>query len=614
LLLASVVVLSLVAGSADAALYERSHLYASTIYWGGTVQTFPIDPLGALGSHTSVPASDEATSVVISPDARALFVGSISSNTISSYVIGADGALSSRVATTPAHALDLAITPDGSFLYGVAGSTASGTFQGYAVNGSQLTELSPTSTLPAPMIATAVAVSPDGNSLYVGGADPSSSSDGSIYRYAIDALTGALSRPTQEAAGLAGVDNLGLSPDGTSLYAPAPGADIVYQFDVAPSSGALQPKNTPFFEADYQPYSVTITPNGRYAYVNSLGSVSGYAIDPDTGELTLVDSHSTQFLGRFGAVSPDGRNLYVAAYAIHQFSIDPTSGTLTPLGAPVPSDQTVHIGLAFTPDQNPVASFTATAAPAGSPSTFDATGSTDSDGTVSTYLWDFHDGPPVSGGPTITHTFASAGPHDVDLVVEDEMGCSTARTYTGHMVHCNGGSAAAQRQTVVIEAVEPPSPSPTPAPPNLVAGTPIVPQLPCVAGATPSNRFSISARAKRRSGTIVLSAKLPGCGRLELLGTHRRPRTAARAQLTPGNGRFAWGRRTVTTRREGSHTLVVAVKPNRRGRALIARHRSRGWPLHIRVSAAYRPDGGVTRRHVVLVRVPVPEVSPSGGR
>jgi hypothetical protein len=202
----------------------------------------------------------------------------------------------------------------------------------------------------------------------------------------------------------------------------------------------------------------------------------------------------------------------------------------------------------------------------------------------------------------------------VDLVVEDEMGCSTARTYTGHMVHCNGGSAAAQRQTVVIEAVEPPSPSPTPAPPSLVAGTPTVLQLPCVAGATPSNRFSISARAKRRSGTIVLSAKLPGCGRLELLGTHRRPSTAARAQLIPGNGRFAWGRRTVTTRREGSHTLVVAVKPNRRGRALIARHRSRGWPLHIRVSAAYRPDGGVTRRHVVLVRVPVPEVSPSGGR
>ena len=204
----------------------------------------------------------------------------------------------------------------------------------------------------------------------------------------------------------------------------------------------------------------------------------------------------------------------------------------------------------------------------------------------------------------------------MDLTVADEMGCSTARTSTGHMVHCNGGSAAAQRQTVVIDAVESPTPSPapTPAPPSLVGGTPIVPRLPCAADGTPANRFSISARATRRSGTIVLSAKLPGCGTLELLGTHHRPSTAARARLTPGKGRFAWGRRTVTTRREGSHTLVVALKPNRRGRALIARHRSRGWPFRIRVSAAYRPDGGAERRHVVVVRIPMREVSASGGR
>jgi hypothetical protein len=97
-----------------------------------------------------------------------------------------------------------------------------------------------------------------------------------------------------------------------------------------------------------------------------------------------------------------------------------------------------------------------------------------------------------------------------------------------------------------------------------------------------------------------------------VLGTHRK--RAMRAQLSPGAGRFAWGSKTVRTGRAGRHTVAVRLEPNQRGRALMARSASRGSRLRIRLSVAYRPDGGVTRRHVVLVRVPVPKVTPSGSR
>ena len=59
---------------------------------------------------------------------------------------------------------------------------------------------------------------------------------------------------------------------------------------------------------------------------------------------------------------------------------------------------------------------------------FDGTSSTDADGTIAAFDWDFGDGD-VGTGPTFDHAFAAAGTYDVGLTVTDDKGA----TNTAHV-------------------------------------------------------------------------------------------------------------------------------------------------------------------------------------
>ncbi|MEM9718985.1 MAG: PKD domain-containing protein, partial [Bacteroidota bacterium] len=69
----------------------------------------------------------------------------------------------------------------------------------------------------------------------------------------------------------------------------------------------------------------------------------------------------------------------------------------------------------------PVATFIATPPTGNAPLSvfFDATGSTDADGTILTYAWDFGDGT-TGMGDTISHVFTMAGTYSVRLIVTDD--------------------------------------------------------------------------------------------------------------------------------------------------------------------------------------------------
>lgn len=80
-------------------------------------------------------------------------------------------------------------------------------------------------------------------------------------------------------------------------------------------------------------------------------------------------------------------------------------------------------------NRSPVACFQASAGSGASPLTIalDAGCSIDPDGALARYSWSFGDGTSASG-PRVSHTFTTAGTHDVILTVTDSMGASSSRT------------------------------------------------------------------------------------------------------------------------------------------------------------------------------------------
>jgi hypothetical protein len=92
----------------------------------------------------------------------------------------------------------------------------------------------------------------------------------------------------------------------------------------------------------------------------------------------------------------------------------------------------------------PRASFTASCAEF--TCTFDASASTDSDGTVEFYRWAFSDGDTGSGSP-VSHTYADGGTYQVTLTVTDDDGASDTATGT---VTVSAGSDARDGSSPVL--------------------------------------------------------------------------------------------------------------------------------------------------------------------
>jgi DNA-binding beta-propeller fold protein YncE len=242
--------------------------------------------------------------------------------------------------------------------------------------------------------ADALAVSPDGRFVYVGSANTATVSvfararDGllapspqrvrgpnrSTYFGCLggDSLAGIRQTGcSTRLPALNGVDALAVSPDGRQLYAVsyglAPGTDSLVTLERDPRSGGLRAlpgtracvqslpgSGCPAFAGLEGARAITISPDGRFVYVASevSGAVRGFVRNRATGVLTPLtgrggcvssgnrpayDVSCEQKIPELGgarsiAISPDGRELYAAAYdpgAVVVLGRNPSSGKLS---------------------------------------------------------------------------------------------------------------------------------------------------------------------------------------------------------------------------------------------------------------------------------------------
>jgi hypothetical protein len=155
-------------------------------------------------------------------------------------------------------------------------------------------------------------------------------------------------------------------------------------------------------------------------------------------------------------ISPDGKSVYavnIGDGTVSQYDVG-GGGALATKSTPTVGSGAHSSFIAMVPDQGPLASFSASAAPAGATTRFDGGSSSDPDGTVARYDWSFGDGATLAnGGSAPTHTYAQPGTYTVTLTVTDDGGCSLALVYTGQTAYCGADALATTTRTITVPAV-----------------------------------------------------------------------------------------------------------------------------------------------------------------
>ena len=188
--------------------------------------------------------------------------------------------------------------------------------------------------LATPTLGPRSAVIVQGKFLYFG------SSGAEIAAYAINSSTGSLTQIAQPF--VAGNVPLALSanPAGTFLYAANAADNSVSAFAIDQSSGALTPLSTSPIALPTSPEDLKVDALGRFLFVAMPdGTISVFTINSNTGQLSnRLDFGPSNPGGQPSAIAVEktGRFLYVLDNlpGVEPFSIDPSSGALTPLSTP----------------------------------------------------------------------------------------------------------------------------------------------------------------------------------------------------------------------------------------------------------------------------------------
>lgn len=415
------------------------------------ITTFRVLPDGTLSRVGDLIPTGGSVSrgLYFSPDGRNAYTINGNDATVSAFSVGADGQLSRLgppVPTGGTDAFGLAMAPDGSALY-IANFTDS-TVATLAISSDGTPHLVGEPVPTGAPNARGVAVSPNGRYVFVSHGTPVEGRNDVLVTFAVRPghRLEEVGAPMPTGSGGSGVD---VTPDGRFVYVTALGSDAVYGFAIG-TGGHLTPvPGSPVTVPDL-PEEATITPDGRHYYTGAPSlevsrPIAGFTIGPD-GSLTPVPGSPFSAGSRPVGInpSPDGRFMYVANFASHDIStytIDRYGSLhLIQASAPTGGEGPGFQAISFPPNQGPTAAFTAEP---GRTTRFDASHSTDPDGRIDRYDWDFGDGTVLpDAGPAPAYHYQHPGTYRVTLTVIDDEGCSTHLIFTGQSPLCNGTLAA----------------------------------------------------------------------------------------------------------------------------------------------------------------------------
>jgi len=237
-------------------------------------------------------------------------------------------------------------------------------------------------------------------------------------------------------------------------------------------------------------------------------------------------------------------------------------------------------------DRKPLAAFSLPASlTAGMAATFDGSSSSDPDGTIVSYSWNFGDGTPTVGGATPEHTYTTAGEYTVELTVTDD---ASRQASTSHTITVATASAPSEEKSGEEKAGEKTGEGgkansgettgttggSTTTTSTLLTSLPESSKNSIFTTTLPSNALQITLKRNRHKGTMVLTITVSSPGVLSVSdrATHK-PLVVSLTHTFSGAGHL-----------ELRMTLTQA------GHALLRRkHR-----LTARVLIVFMPTGGVS--------------------
>jgi 6-phosphogluconolactonase len=165
-----------------------------------------------------------------------------------------------------------------------------------------------------------------------------------VNQLTFDAASGTLAPNTPHAVEVkekAGPRHFVFHPGGKIVYLLGELDGAVYVFDYDAGTGNLTGKQTvsalpPDFQGKPSAADLHITPDGRFLYASERTSstLNGFKVDPTNGTLTPIGSVPTEKQPRGFRIDSSGRYLLAVGQLSHgmsSYSIDPSSGKLTKL-------------------------------------------------------------------------------------------------------------------------------------------------------------------------------------------------------------------------------------------------------------------------------------------